>query len=332
METFIQHQPIINWAKQALHAYGYNTKVDVELVLEAPWSCVIKLFNKKDCFYLKQCPVDLLIEAKVIQILRQSCNVTNIPSIIATNPALHCFLMTACGDQTLRTFFAGNLQSDLLINGITVYKSLQKATSTHIDKFIGSGVPDWRLQNFPTLYKNILLTSKILTIEQIAELQKLQSAFNDTCKKLSNFKILDCLNHSDFHDNNILIDNLTKEIAIIDLGEVTIGNPLLSLSTCLRTIADRYQLQPKDETYIKLKSAVFEDWDIANKDLPKILELIAKILPIYFILNELRLIQVCQDPSSIRIRSSDKISNAYNFFLSTMESNIQEEQRATTCC
>ena len=327
METFIQHQLIITWAKQALHAYGYNTNVDVELVLETPWSCVIKLFNQKDCFYLKQCPVDLLIESKVIQILHQSCNVTNIPSIIATNIALRCFLMTSCGDQTLRAFFSGNLQSDLLINSITVYKSLQKATSTHIDQFIGTGVPDWRLQNFPTLYqkliygtyKNILLKSKILTIEQIAELQKLQSAFNDTCKKLSDFKIQDCLNHSDFHDNNILINNLTKEIAIIDLGEVTIGNPLLSLSTCLRTIADRYQLQPKDEAYIKLKSAFFEGWEIANKDLPKILELVAKILPIYFILNELRLIQVCQDPSFSHTRS-DKIRNAYNFFRSIMES------------
>ena len=52
METFNQHQPIITWAKQALHAYSYNTNVDVELVLETPWSCVIKLFNQKECFIL----------------------------------------------------------------------------------------------------------------------------------------------------------------------------------------------------------------------------------------------------------------------------------------
>ena len=322
----MKHQPIITWAKQALHSYGYNTNVDVELVLETPWSCVIKLFNQKNCFYLKQCPVDLLIESKVVQILHQSCNITNIPSVIATNPALNCFLMTACGDQTLRTFFSGKLQPELLINGITIYKSLQKATSNYIDKFMGAGVADWRLQNFPTLYqkliygtyKNILLKSKLLTIEQIAELQKLQSTFNHTCKKLSDFKIIDCLNHSDFHDNNILIDNITKEIAIIDLGEVTIGNPLLSLAACLKTIVNRYQLQPENKTYNKLKSAFFEGWIIANQDLPKILKLVEKILPIYFILTELKLIQVCQDPSSILTRSSDKIFNAYNLFLSTM--------------
>jgi len=52
METFIQHQPIISWAKQALLAYDYNTNVYVELVLETPWSCVIKLFNQKECFIL----------------------------------------------------------------------------------------------------------------------------------------------------------------------------------------------------------------------------------------------------------------------------------------
>ncbi len=71
---------------------------------------------------------------------------------------------------------------------------------------------------------------------------------------------------------------------------------------------------------LKLKSAVFEDLDIANKDLPKILKLIAKILPIYFILNELSLIQVYQDPSFSHTRS-DKIRKGYNLFLSTMGSN-----------
>lgn len=65
-----------------------------------------------------------------------------IPEVIAADKNLHCFLMKKSGDETLRTLFDGYLDVTLLIQGLQIYRKIQKATASHVDAFIQMGVPD----------------------------------------------------------------------------------------------------------------------------------------------------------------------------------------------
>lgn len=157
--------------------------------------------------------------------------------------------MKECGDLSLRTLFNGSLNVPILIQGIEVYKKMQRATAPYVNDFITLGVPDWRLKQFPKLYNSLisnedLLKSHGLEAVQIKKLQDLSNYLQVLCDELELYAIPECLNHSDFHENNMVFSNTTKQVAIIDLGETAIDHPFFALYISLTTASFRYQLQP----------------------------------------------------------------------------------------
>ena len=77
--TTISHAEVIEWAMQALDQSEINTTV----VVETPWSNVLKISTQQGSVYLKQTPSDLFIEVDVIQKCRELCGIADIPEVIA---------------------------------------------------------------------------------------------------------------------------------------------------------------------------------------------------------------------------------------------------------
>ncbi|MBS0351610.1 MAG: phosphotransferase [Proteobacteria bacterium] len=102
--------------------------------------------------------------------------------------------------------------------------------------------------------------------------------------------ITDTFNHSDFHDNNILIDRKTQKITLIDLGEVDMAHPFFSLSNILHWIKKNSVLQ--NDTFQALQQQALQPWlDYAPRDhLLKTLLLIQQHWSIYAVLAEYRLL------------------------------------------
>ena len=117
--------------------------------------------------------------------------------------------------------------------------------------FLDIGVPDWRMQNLHNVYRDFIhdearLSEWNLTDDERRLIDSSEALFVKMCDELEQLNLPDTLNHSDFHPNAMLLDTGTDEINIIDLGEVTIGNPLLPLSSCLTEYLDyRYQVRSK---------------------------------------------------------------------------------------
>ena len=63
------------------------------------------------------------------------------------------------------------------------------------------------------------------------------------CKKLDDDAIPSCIVQSDFHDNNIVIDEVSKKLTFIDLGEVVISHPFFSLVGCLEQAVRHHALK-----------------------------------------------------------------------------------------
>lgn len=273
---------MMQWAKAILHT---EKVAKHETIVETPWSKVLKFTtsNPERQFFLKQTPKDLFLEAAIIKTLRDTCNITAIPEIIAENKSLSCFLMPQCGDFSLRDYFAGSLQLDVFINGLQTYKTIQKSTVDHVDKFLDLGVPDWRLNKFPLLYQELLIIDK--------RLYRYATKFTELCEELASYKIPACLNHSDFHDNNILYNKKDHHTTIIDFGETAITHPFFSMAAGLQSTVDHYNISVDSDSYQELQRVCFSGWLDADSDaeLQDVLQLVNKLLPIYLVLTDMRL-------------------------------------------
>lgn len=143
MKAGILNNAIIQWGYQQLLSLGYTLKNNLpENVLNTPWSYVVRFETTEGYIYLKHTPELLALEAKIIQILKNQFHAP-VPTIIAHNAALHCFLMKDAG-RRLRDILKQKFDENLLCKAIDQFTSLQLAVADYVDIFLDIGVPDWR--------------------------------------------------------------------------------------------------------------------------------------------------------------------------------------------
>jgi tRNA A-37 threonylcarbamoyl transferase component Bud32 len=308
-----------------------ETEINTAVVVETPWSNVLKISTLQGQVYLKQTPPDLFIEVDIIKKCRELCGIIDIPEVIAADNKLHCFLMKECGDVSLRTLFDERLNVNLLANGLQVYTRMQKATAPHVDAFLQAGVPDWRLEHFQKLYQNLINNKEFLKAHglETAQTQILQNAVQKVgalCQELSNYRIPECLNHSDFHENNMLFSSTTQKVSIIDLGETAINHPLFSLAAFLKIPCNRYNVSIASIDYQKLYETCFSGWLEDKKSMIRVIDIINILLPVYLLFAQKRFLDAinlpynADDPMSVK--QHDRINKGFIWFIDNIEAGL----------
>lgn len=260
----IEEKQALNWALKYLASLRETTVFNYQKVVQTSYSLVYKINSAEEVFYLKQTPLTLFSEPKVIDFLNLQ-GARNIPVVVAANNDLCCFLMTSSGDESLRQLFKGIIDLTKLNQGIANFTKIQRLVENKIPELLLLGIPDWRLEKFSSLYYQLIQQDKLLladglTTEEIDRLQQLYPVCLNLCEDLSKYKIPETINHCDFHENNMLLDRKTRAINIIDWGETVITHPFFSLQVCLWNIAHFYKLQTTDSIYHKLQSQCIAPW------------------------------------------------------------------------
>ena len=188
----------------------------------------------------------------------------------------------------------------LLYKAIDQFTSLQLAVTDHTNIFLDIGVPDWRLDKLPDLYKQLLSQKDILTADglseiEINELEKLSPKVFNLCKKIAGYSIKQTIVQPDFNDNNTLIDDISQNITIIDLGEIVISHPFFSLLNGLHQIIKHHAFVKEDSTYLSIQDACVNNF-IGFKSRENLLDLLELIRPLWFVYGALagyRLMAAC---------------------------------------
>lgn len=205
----------LEWAIECLQKMGYElTSEFPESIQNTPWSDVSRFKTSVGYIYLKITPKLIAHEPIIIQALHDQCNAP-VPEIIANNIDLNCFLMKDAG-QHLRPTLKNNFDIDLACKAIEVFASFQLSTSGHVTELIDVGVPDWRLDKFPRLYRMLLLQRNILkedglSEKEIIDLEDLISVVDELSKNVIAYDVHQTIVQPDFNDNNSLIDQKSKK-------------------------------------------------------------------------------------------------------------------------
>jgi len=308
---------IIQWAEESLVSYGYIIKSAPEDIQITPWSKIKRFLTSDGYIYLKIMPPTLFLEPIVTQILYDRFH-ANVPQVIAMNKDLNCFLTKDAGNP-LRKILKNNFQSNLLCQGIKKYTYIQHAAVDHVNLFLELGVPDWRLEKLSILYTQLISNENLLiedgmTSDGIIVLHKLYPKFLTMCELLSSYKIPETLDHGNFNDNNVLIENDTNHMTIIDWAETVITHPFFSLAYCVRNAATHYGFKETDKTYIELQDVCVEDW-LGFEEKTKLLEafsLANKLWPIYASLGEYRLMNSANAEEFKSLNRRGRLSLGFN--------------------
>lgn len=229
------------------------------------------------CGVLEASSQSLFLEPDILAFLHHhGCK--NIPELIAINPELHCFLTKSCGNVVLRDLFKRKVNFPLLKTGIHSYTTIQRQLENKMQLTSILGIPDWRLDKFTSLYSELISQDKLLLDDGLAEdeikqLHLLQPTCQQLCDVLAKNDIPETFSHSDFQENNMLLDEKTGGISIIDWGEAVIAHPFFSLNGCLWNLIYFNELKPTDSMYRQIQSECIAPW-LNLYDEKKLLELL----------------------------------------------------------
>lgn len=288
---------ILKWATECLVSKGYSLPDSPEIILQTPWSTVVRFATSKGTVYLKQTPTAISQEPKIMQLLADELH-ANVPMVLAINDDLHCFLMKDAG-LSLRSYLKANFQPNLLYEAIKGYGAIQRTTENYIEHFFSLRVPDWRVDKLPQLYDHIinqvdLLKDDGLTDKELQLLKDLSPRLTAQCKLLAQYQIPPTIAIYDINTNNVLIDANTQQFTYIDLGEAVITHPFFSLQTYLYQATLHHPVKESDQTYHQIQEACLLNWsDLMPKSQLLDAFVLAKTFwPIYSVLSMYRLINI----------------------------------------
>lgn len=252
---------VADWAKQQLIAFGYKLMEESIVVRNMPWSKVSLFKTPKGLVYLKQMAAAFAIEPKILRFIHENFS-TAVTEMIVMNEQLSCFLMKDAG-QVLRDIQKQNFQIQLFCNALKTHAQIQIASVPFVESFILMSVNDWRLKKLPDLYRDFVAREHLLEAAgvnkyEIEMLQNVSPQMQILCEQLSAYNIPETIEHNDFHDNNILIQD--DRITINDWGDACISHPFLSLATALNSAKRNHNFKKTDSRYLQAQNAYLEIW------------------------------------------------------------------------
>ncbi|KTD42859.1 aminoglycoside phosphotransferase family protein [Legionella parisiensis] len=282
------------WAQNYLNQQGYSIQEPFRLIQSSAWARVYQITTATGYLYLKQIPEPFAVEPDLLRYLR-SFFPSLVPEILGHNSSLRCFLMGDRGTP-LRETLAINYQVDLAKETLKSYVQIQTGLISQLDSLFALKIPDWRLANLPALYLKLLHESEFLnhdglTPNELQHLISLHPRVTKLCQHLAQYSIPETIEHSDFHENNIV--HQAQHLTIIDWGESVIAHPFFSLISFLMHMMRTHQIKEQNEVYTTLRDTYLRYWQ-AFESQERLLDAFAlakRLSPIKYCLSFFRLTQ-----------------------------------------
>jgi len=231
-----------DWRKQVndwIQAEAARHSIRIMGEIEQPhmyaWSTVLHIPTDQGKLFFKATARETIYEAALTQLLAKwytDC----MPEFVSVEAGRGWMLMRDGGEQ-LRASIRPAKDIAPWKPVIARYAELQIGLADHVTELLSLRLPDHRLSVLPALFNEVLGDEKSLMIDQEKgltsaeweQLKSLASRFEEICAELAAYGIPESLDHGDFHDGNVLLQD--GRITFFDWGDASVTHPFTSLRT-----------------------------------------------------------------------------------------------------
>ncbi|MCB0134689.1 MAG: phosphotransferase [Caldilineaceae bacterium] len=252
------------WADAQLAPHGQRITDALEPARMSPWSALWRVPTSGGVLWLKACAPTMRHEVAVLSLLSR-VRPDVVPPIWAVEPGQGLILM-GDGGELLRPRTRGAREVEHWTHIFPRYARLQQELAPYAGELLAAGVIDRRPAALPALYDALLADEAALAIgaahgltpAEHADLRALSPTFAARCVQVDALGIPATVDHSDFHDANILLDG--GEYRFIDWGDACVAHPFLTLPVALRSIAYGLGLEAGDPFLAELRDLYLAQW------------------------------------------------------------------------
>jgi hypothetical protein len=246
-------------ARENIQVFG-----EIEQIHIRPWSTVMRVATSSGLFFFKASASYFGYETGLTGYLALTYPDV-FPQIYGLDLKRNWLLMRDSG-VPLRSFIKADGRIDHWQKVLPLYVGLQKSISDKQQILFQLGVPDRRLSQLPGLFDELLWDEPAMLLGKAEGLQpeeylRLKNAgreFGDLCNRLAEAGIPESLQHDDFHDANIFLQN--GRVIFTDWGECAVAHPFFSLVVILRSVENSLDLSPDADEIETLRGWYLDLW------------------------------------------------------------------------
>lgn len=270
-----------NWLKEVTDWIQTKAKLnsiriigEIEQAHIYPWSTVMNFMTSEGRLYFKATAPETIYEAALTQRLADWYP-QYIPKFISVDIDRGWMLMRDGGEK-LRASIRPTKDISPWKQVIPLLAEVQIGVSSHTKDLLSLGTPDMRLRHLPKILNDLLSDTDMLRLDQPDGLssedyqraQDMKPHFTEVCAELAAIGIPETINHGDFHDGNVLVNN--GNITLFDWGDGSLTHPFVTLRTFFVSIEialelDDYSFTPEMKEMLYLYLEPFQSFASQEK-------------------------------------------------------------------
>ena len=209
------------------------------------WSAMMRMPTRDGIAYFKAAAPAFLHEAPLVEALarwRPDCTA----ALLAVDARRGWILMRDSG-ETLRGILTRDPSLKRFEPLLTRYARLQLELAVRREEVLALGVPDRRLVRLAELGAELPVDADL--VRRLVE-------------EVESYEVPETLVHEEVHEANVLIRDGVE--VFIDWGDSSVGHPFFGIVVALRSVADRFGLEPGAPELERLVDAYLEPWTLVT--------------------------------------------------------------------
>ncbi len=217
------------WLHRQLEKLGLQSTGAVEQPHVRPWSTVLRIpTTGGDVWFKANIPL-LAYEAAVVSLLAAR-RPDFVPGLLATDVDRGWMLM-ADGGERLREIVERERDLSRWLDVLPRYGRLQIDMAEDIDRLLGLGLPDRRLETLASRYEELIGRVDTVTDDESRRLRALVPAIAELCERLASAGVPETIQHDDLHDGQVFVRD--GRYLFFDWGDACVSHPFFSMSVTL---------------------------------------------------------------------------------------------------
>jgi hypothetical protein len=218
-----------DWLDRRLEELGLQSAGPVEQPHVRPWSTVLRMpTTGGDVWFKANIPL-LAYEAAVVDLLAAR-RPGFVPELLATDIERGWMLM-ADGGERLREIVERERDLRRWLDVLPRYGRLQIDMAQDLDRLLGLGLPDCRLETLASRYDELIGRVYTVTEDESRRLRALVPKIAELCDRLASAGVPETIQHDDFHDGQVFVRD--GGYRFFDWGDACVSHPFFSMSVTL---------------------------------------------------------------------------------------------------